>query len=254
LKHFGERGETAVSKEFKQFNVYDVFEPLYADKLSEEEKSKALTSLIFLKEKQDGNIKARSCANGSVQREHVAKEEAAAPTVLLESIFMTATIDAKEKQKFVTVDIPGAFLHADNKDYVIMKMNGSLAELMVKTDPKIYWKYVTIKKGREILYLCLQKALYDMMKSVLLFYRKLIKELKEMGFEINPYDPCVANKIVNETQMTVRWHIDDLMISHVSQCKILKFVRRIEDIYGDNLAENVGTTHNYLGMTFDYAF
>jgi len=41
----------AVSKELAQFNVYDVFEPLYADKLSDKDKSKALTSLIFLKEK-----------------------------------------------------------------------------------------------------------------------------------------------------------------------------------------------------------
>jgi len=138
LKHFGERGETAVSKELKQFNVYDVFEPLYANELSQEEKSKALTSLIFLKEKRDGKVKARSCANGSVQREHVAKEEAAAPTVALESVFVTATIDAKERQEVVTIDIPGAFLHANNEDYVIMKMNGSLAELMVKTDTKIY--------------------------------------------------------------------------------------------------------------------
>ncbi len=94
LKHFRERGEMVVSKELKQFNVCDVFKPLYANELSQEEKSKALTSLIFLKEKRDGNVKARSCANGSVQREHVAKEEAAAPTVALESVFMTATIDA----------------------------------------------------------------------------------------------------------------------------------------------------------------
>ena len=62
---------------------------------------KALTLLVFLKEKQDGNVKTRSCANGSVQREHVAKEKAAAPTVALESVFVTATIDAKEKQKVV---------------------------------------------------------------------------------------------------------------------------------------------------------
>ena len=61
MKHFRERGETAVSKELKQFNVYNVFKPLYANKLSDEEKSKALTSLIFLKGKQDGNVKARSC-------------------------------------------------------------------------------------------------------------------------------------------------------------------------------------------------
>ena len=55
--------------------------------------------LIFLKEKRDGNVKARLCANGSVQREHVAKEEAAVPTVALESVFVTATIDAKESEK-----------------------------------------------------------------------------------------------------------------------------------------------------------
>jgi hypothetical protein len=67
LKHFGERGETAVSKELKQFNVYNVFKPLYANKLSNEEKLKALTLLIFLKEKQDGNVKARLCANRSVK-------------------------------------------------------------------------------------------------------------------------------------------------------------------------------------------
>ena len=39
------------------------------------------------------------CANGSVKREHVAKEEAAAPTVAIESVFVTATIDANESKK-----------------------------------------------------------------------------------------------------------------------------------------------------------
>ena len=93
-----------------------------------------------------------------------------------------------------------------------------------------------------------------MMKSALLFYRKLVSELREMGFEINPYDPCVANKMVNRTQMTIRWHVDDLMISHLSQDKIMKIVQEIKDIYGENLAETVGTMHDYLGMTFDYSF
>jgi len=93
-----------------------------------------------------------------------------------------------------------------------------------------------------------------MMKSALLFYRKLVSELREMGFEINPYDPCVANKMVNGTQMTIRWHVDDLMISHLSQDEIMKVVQGIKDIYGENLAETVGTVHDYLGMTFDYSF
>ena len=54
--------------------------------------------------------------------------------------------------------------------------------------------------------------------------------------------------------MTNRWHVDNLMISHLSHDEIMKVVQGINDIYKENLAETGGTTHNYLGMTFDYAF
>jgi len=210
--------------------------------------------LIFLKEKRNGNIKAQSCANGSVQREHIAKDEAASPTVALESVFTTATIDAHEKREVVTIDIPGAFLHADNNDCIIMRMTGTLAELMAKTDPKLYRKYLSVEKGKKVLYLRLQKALYGMMKSALLFYRKLVSELIEMGFVINPYDPCVANKIVNGSQLMLRWHVDDLMISHKNMADINNFLVDLKNIYGSNLAESTGKTHDYLGMIFDFSF
>ncbi len=99
---------------------------------------------------------------------------------------------------------------------------------MVKTNPRLYRHYVILEKGKSVLYLRLQKALYRMMKSALLFYKKLVSELREMEFEINPYDPCVANKMVNGTQMTIRWHVDDLMISHLSQDEIMKVVQQIK--------------------------
>jgi hypothetical protein len=51
------------------------------------------------------------------------------------------------------------------------------------------------KKGTKILYVKLQKALYGLMRASLLFYWKLRKELEAYGFEINPYDPCVPNKM-----------------------------------------------------------
>jgi hypothetical protein len=261
IKQFGEQGETVVTEEFNQFNKNGVFKPKHVRDLSEEDKKKALSSLIFLKEKKSRLIKVRSCANGNPQQEHGMKEEAAVPTVALKLVFITSTIDAKESRKVVTVDIPGAFLHADNKDcvimkmdYIIMKMVGTLAELMVKTNPKLYQQYVILEKGGSVLYLQLQKALYGMMKSTLLFYRILVSELQQMGFEIDPYNPCAANKMVNRIQMTIRWHVDDLMISHLSRDKIMKVVQGIKDIYGENLAETVGTVHDYLGMTFDYSF
>jgi predicted CoA-binding protein len=63
---------------------------------------------------------------------------------------------------------------------------------------------------------------------------RLVGELQSMGFEINPYNPCVANKMVNGSQMTIRWHIDDLMISHLKQEEIMQVVQQIKDIYGKN--------------------
>ncbi len=121
-----------------------MFDPVKTKDLTVDDRKNALFSLIFLKAKRNGDIKARSCANGSVQREYIAKEKAAAPAVCLESVFVTSTIDAKERRKVVTIDIPGAFLHANNDDYVIMKMHGTLAELMARTDPKLYRKFVIV--------------------------------------------------------------------------------------------------------------
>ncbi len=139
----------------------------------------------------------------------------------MKSVFVTAVIDTRENREVVTINIPGAFLHATNDNYVVMCMSRTLVDLMAKTDPKLYRKYLTDKKGKKVLYLCLQKALYRIMQSGPLFCRKLISELKWMECEVNPYDPCVVKKKVNGSQMMVRWHVDDLMISHYSNKAVL---------------------------------
>ena len=51
---------------------------------------------MFLTEKQDGIIKASACADGTKWREYMSKEVAAL-TVMLESIFITTVLEAKEK-------------------------------------------------------------------------------------------------------------------------------------------------------------
>ncbi len=79
-------------------------------------------------------------------------------------VFVTSTIvDARENREVVTIDIPGVFLHATKKDYAVMQINGTSAKLMAQTDPKLYRKYLVDKKGKKVLYLHLQKALYGMM-------------------------------------------------------------------------------------------
>ena len=60
-----------------------------------------------------------------------------------------------------------------------------------------------------------QKALYGCLKSALLFYEKLVGDLEAYGFNINPYDPCVDNKMIGGKQLTVCWHVGNLKISCV---------------------------------------
>jgi hypothetical protein len=52
------------------------------------------------------------------------------------------------------------------------------------------------------------------LKGALLFYKKLTTDLLSIGFVLNPYDPCVANKMIGGLQMTLCWHVDDMKISH----------------------------------------
>ena len=66
-----------------------------------------------------------------------------------------------------------------------------------------------------MLYVEILRALYGMLESALLWYTKFRKDLEGEGFVFNAYDPCVANKLVREAQMTIKFHIDDLMSSHI---------------------------------------
>ena len=95
------------------------------------------------------------------------------------------------------------------------------------------------------------KALYDLLQSALIFYKKLRKDLETYGFVINPYDPCVANDVVESHQMTVRWHVDDLKVSHKDPYQITKFSSYLSRIYGKKLEVKTGKVHYYIGMGLD---
>jgi len=224
LKKFKEKGEARVTKELTQMHDMTVFKPIFKEDLSKEERAKALASLMFLKEKRDKTIKARMCADGQKQRGDWTKQESTSPTVSTESVFITAVVDAHEERDVACYDIPGAFLHTDSDEDITMILKGRLAELMVQVAPNLYRKYISVdRKGTVILYVKMQKAMYGLLRSALLFYKKLVSELENKGFKLNPYDPCVANKTVAGTQMTVCWHVDDLKVSHINPIEVTKF-------------------------------
>ena len=254
LQIFGEAGVDAVLKELKQLHDREVIEPVDATKLTMEDKKNALAYLMFLKEKRTGEIKGRGCADGRKQREHLTKEETSSPTVAIESVLISGTIDAHENRDVATIDVPGAFMQADMDDTVHIRIDGAMADLLIRIDPEKYNKFVQITNGKKVLYLLLKKALYGTLKAALLFYNKLVEVLLSWGFELNPYDPCVANKMINGNQCTILWHVDDLKISHVDPVEVTKIINMMSSVFGKEAPLTVrrGKSHDYLGMNLDY--
>ena len=167
---------------------------------------------------------------------------------------LSSVIDAMEGRDVATVDIPNAFMQADMDDVVHMKLEGKMAELLVRIDPKLYRRYVQIERGKQVLYVELRKALYGTLKAALLFWKRLTDKLKGWGFEINPYDWCVANKTIEGKQCTILWHVDDLKISHVDPEVVTEVIGWLEGEFGAEAPLTVtrGKVHEYLGMTLDF--
>ena len=57
LRKIGRKGENATLKELTQLHIIDTWMPMEVSKLSQEQRMCALSSLLFLKEKQMGDIK-----------------------------------------------------------------------------------------------------------------------------------------------------------------------------------------------------
>ncbi len=91
------------------------------------------------------------------------------------------------------------------------------------------------------------------MRSALLFYKKLRRELEEYGMRMNPYDMCVAN-MENKTgdQLTVLWHVDDLKISCKNRLEVTKLIWYLRGIYGEKMTIHRGGKGKYLGMHLDF--
>ena len=232
IKEFGEAGVEAVLKELQQLHDRKVLEPRQPETMTREEKRAALHYLMFLTKKRCGRIKGRGCADGRKQRAYTSKEDASSPTVTIESLMLSCVINAKEKRNVTTVDLPGAFMQADMDDLVHMRLEGKMAELLVRCDPKLYRKYVRIEGGKSVLYVELRKALYGTLKAALLFWQLLTSTLEKWGFESNPYDACVMNKIINGKQCTILWHVDDLKISHVDPEVVTEMIDLLEKEFG----------------------
>ncbi|KAG7342126.1 hypothetical protein IV203_007218 [Nitzschia inconspicua] len=111
IKKFGKLAKKAAHKEMKQLDDRNCWEAIHPEDLEEIERKRALRTIFFITQKSNGDIKGRTCADGSVQRNWIGREEVSSPTVATESIILTGMIEAYERRDVGTCDIPNAFVH-----------------------------------------------------------------------------------------------------------------------------------------------
>ncbi len=220
LKLWGNDAQLAVEAEAKQLHWRNSFKPVNWNDVLPKKKKAILESHIFVKKKRTGEVKARKVAGGNKQQDFIDKEDVSSPTVSQDSVVLTCMIDAKENQDVATIAIPNVFIQTvlveDSKDRVTIRIQGLMVDILETIEPIVNGLYVTFDKrgNKQLLVECLN-SIYGTMVASLLYYRKFTTSLSKEGYHMNPYNPCVWNKMIDGKQITICFHVDDCKLSHV---------------------------------------
>ncbi len=136
-----------------------------------------------------------------------------------------------------------------------MRLSGPLANLLTIVNKEKYAKYVTEENGKPVMYVRLKNALYGTLQAALLFWRYLSGQLERWEFELNPYNNCVADKVMDGSQCKILWQVDDLKISHINPQVVDSVINMLNERYGKEapLTVTQRKVHDYLGMTIDFS-
>jgi hypothetical protein len=129
----------------------------------------------------------------------------------------------------------------------------------VSIAPEVYGSYVSTKKsGQKVLLVQCLNAVYGTMVAAILYYKKFEKSLTKQGYKINPYDGCVANKVIKGKQITICFHIDNCKISNESSKVIDDTIDWLQSEYesifevgSGAMKVHCGKVHKYLSMSLD---
>jgi hypothetical protein len=249
LKMNKEASRDSIMKELKQILEKHVWEALNKSVLTKTQLKKAIRSSMFLKEKftasgEFDKLKARLVAGGDMQ-DKTLYENLSSPTVAQETVMTVLAIAAIQRRRVATVDITGAYLECDlpEDDEVIMMLDPVVASILAELDPTIE----AMRDEKGVLYVKLKKALYGCVQSAKLWYDRLCEALLLDGYTKNNYDSCLFNKMTDGKQITVAFHVDDLLVTSKSDRAIDELMNMLKKNFAA-ITVNRGSNHSYLSM------
>ena len=69
------------------------------------------------------------------------------------------------------------------------------------------------------------------MNAAILAHKKLAKFWRDNGLIMNPYDPCVWNKVIDNKQFTTMFHVDNVLMSHDSPRVVTEYIEKLDSSY-----------------------
>jgi hypothetical protein len=252
LTKYKEKAEQVIQAELNQLCDKGVFTGVHWEELSYAQRRKIIRSSLFLKEKfhSDGTfdkLKARLVAGGDMQ-DRTLYPDVSSPTVATQAVFIVAGIAADEQRTVVTMDIGGAYLNGILKEEVLMGLNKTVSELLIKCQPQ-YKKFL---RPDGTCVVKLRKALYGCVESGKLWNEEICRQLTSMGYTANPYEECIFNKMVRGKQLTLALYVDDIMATCEDAKALDEDIAALRKRYKEVTVKE-GQQHSYLGMTFDFA-
>ena len=85
----------------------------------------------------------------------------------------------------MTVDVPNAFVQTEidqSGEKILMKIRGVLVDILVGMEPEDYKDFVVVHGKHKVLYVWMLKALYAMLVSSLLSYKRFLDDITKIGF------------------------------------------------------------------------
>jgi hypothetical protein len=148
----------------------------------------------FNKDHQFIKCKARLVVKGDQQRQ-ISSQDTYAPTLASRSFRMLMAIAAKHDLELKQYDVTNAFVYATMDREIYMRM-----------PPKGYQKKGMILK--------VQKALYGLRISPMLWQKEFTTTLKGLGFTSVPHEPCCMIK----DSTIIFFYVDDIIFAYANHC------------------------------------
>ena len=114
-------------------------------------------------------MKGRTVADGRRQRQWYTRDQVTSPTMSNDSLMALLTVSAAERRTIISWDVESVYLLADQDDFIVVKLTGESVDVLCDVDNG-YKEYVTLEKGKKVLYVQLLKVLYGCLRAALLWY------------------------------------------------------------------------------------